>query len=45
MNQAQHTPMMHHGKCRASVRFPGHLRSTYTGTYTAVRRDQRQLGY
>jgi predicted DNA-binding transcriptional regulator AlpA len=28
--------LMHHGEGRTSLRFPGHLRSTYTGTYTAL---------
>src|SRR5258708_23855592 len=37
-----HTPMMHHGKGRASVFFPGHLRSTYTGTYTALSTQNRR---
>jgi hypothetical protein len=29
-------PIMHHGEGRTGVRLPGHLRSTYTGTYTAL---------
>ena len=31
-----YSPMMHHGEGRASTRFAGHFRLTYTGTYTAL---------
>jgi hypothetical protein len=36
VTHSAHTPMMHHAEGRASIRFPGHLRSTYTATYTAL---------